>query len=130
MSRATIIAYSDADRRRAASWALNAPKGCRIDFREAKRSLEQNARMWAMLTEIAHQVRWHGFRLSADDWKLLFLDSLSRELRIVPNMDGTGFVNLGRRSSDLSKSEMSDMIELMFAFGASHGVNFKDGDGE
>jgi hypothetical protein len=130
MSRATIIAYSDADRRRAASWALNAPKGCRIDFREAKRSLEQNARMWAMLTEISRQVKWHGIRLSADDWKLLFLDALSRELRIVPNMDGTGFVNLGRRSSELSRSEMSDMIELMFAFGASHDVNFKDGDGE
>lgn len=130
MSRATIIAYSDADRRRAASWALNAPKGCRIEFKQAKRTIDQNAKMWAMLTDIARQVPWHGLRLSAEDWKLIFLDALSRELRIVPNIDGTGFVNLGRSSSDLSKSEMSDLIELMFAFGAERAVAFNGGDNE
>ncbi len=45
---------------------------------------------------------------------------------MVPNLDGTGFVNLGRSSSDLSKSEMSDLIELIHAFGANHGVKFQD----
>ena len=82
--------------------------------------------MWAMLTDVATQLRWHGQMLRTDDWKLVFLEALKRELRIVPNIDGTGFVNLGQSSSDLSKEEMSNLIELIFAFGANHGVIFND----
>jgi len=79
-----------------------------------------------MLTDISKQMTWHGQRLRPDDWKLVFLDALNSEVRAVPNLSGNGFVNLGRSSSDLSKSEMSDLIELMFAFGAEHGVEFQD----
>jgi hypothetical protein len=69
--------------------------------------------MWSMLTDIARELPWHGIKLKPDDWKLVFLDALKRETRMVPNLDGNGFVNLGRSSSDLSKSEMSDLIELI-----------------
>jgi hypothetical protein len=79
-----------------------------------------------MLTEIAMQVTWHGQRLRPDDFKLIFLDALKREVRAVPNIDGNGFVNLGRSSSDLTKQEMSDLIEIIHAFGAKHGVKFQD----
>ena len=34
--------------------------------------------------------------------------------------------NIGRSSSDLTKQEMIDLIELLFAFGAQHGVVFAD----
>lgn len=121
-----IIINSKADRERAARWAMGVATGTRIEFKEAKRSTEQNARMWAMLTDVAQQVPWHGIRLAADDWKLIFLDALKREVRMVPNLDGNGFVNLGRSSSDLSKGEMSDLMELIAAFGAEHGVEFHD----
>jgi hypothetical protein len=79
-----------------------------------------------MLTDVATQLKWHGLSLSTDDWKLIFLDALKRELRMVPNIDGSGFVNLGRSSSDLSKEEMTNLIELIAAFGANHGVVFHD----
>lgn len=124
MSRHTIIVRSEADRRRAAHWCTKAPSGMRIEFKEVKRSLPQNDRMWAMLTDISRQLAWHGVRLPPDDWKLIFLDALKRELRMVPNIDGTGFVNLGRSSSDLTKSEFSDLMELIEAFGAKHDVVF------
>lgn len=52
------------------------------------------------------------------------MDALNREVRMVPNIDGTGFVNLGTRSSDLSKEEMSDLMEIISAFGANHAVKF------
>jgi len=41
-----------------------------------------------------------------------------------PNMDGNGFVDLGRSSSDLTKDEFSDLMELIAEFGARHGVLF------
>ena len=126
MSRALIILHRQSDRDRAASWVRQAPWGTRITFQEAKRTTDQNARMWAMLTEVARQVKWHGQRLSADDWKLVFLSALKQELRIVPNLDGTGFVQLGRSSSDLSVAEMGDLMDLISAFGAREGVTFAE----
>jgi hypothetical protein len=126
MTRAVVVLNDEQERAKAARWASKLPEGTRVEFKAPKRSLPQNDRMWAMLTDIAIQLPWHGIKLSPDDWKLLFLDSLKRELRMVPNLDGNGFVNLGRSSSDLSKAEMTDLIDLMHAFGANHGVVFHD----
>lgn len=128
MSRALLILHSDLDRHRAISWCKKAPAGTRLEFKASKRTLPQNDRMHAMLTDVATQTDWHGVKLSVDDWKLIFLDGLKRELRIVPNLDGTGFVNLSRSTSDLSKTEMSDMMELIAAWGARRGVIFHDGE--
>ena len=126
MGRALVVIRSEADRNLVAHWAARADIGTRVEFKASKRSLPQNARFWAMLTDVASQLRWHGVRLTADDWRLIFLDGLKRELRIVPNIDGDGFVNLGRSSSDLTKEEMGDLMELIAAFGAQHGVVFSD----
>jgi hypothetical protein len=126
MSRALLILQTPADRMRATTLIHRAPTGTRVEFKAAKRSLDQNSRMWAMLTDVATQLVWHGQKLRPDDWRLVFLDALKRELRIVPNIDGNGFVNLGRSSSDLSKGEMSDLMELIAAFGARHGVRFHE----
>ena len=127
MSRADVVIRTDADREKVARWARNVKAGTVVTFKESKRSIPQNARLWACLTEIATQVPWHGLKLDSEDWKCVFLDALKRESRIVPNMDGNGFVNLGRSSSDLTKDEMSDLMALIEAFGANHGVTFKDG---
>lgn len=126
MSRATLVLHSPEIRARAIHWVEKAPAETRLEFKAPKRSLPQNARFWAHLTDIATQLKWHGLSLSTDDWRLIFLDALKRELRMVPNIDGSGFVNLGRSSSDLSKSEMADLITLIEAFGASHAVVFHD----
>lgn len=126
MGRALVTLRNKADRERASRWVEKAPFGTRVEFKASKRSLPQNDRMWAMLTDVATQLKWHSIGLTPDDWKLVFLDAMKREARFVPNIDGTGFVNLGRSSSDLSKEEMSELIELIFAFGAQHGVKFNE----
>lgn len=124
MSRHLLILQSSAERARATNYVAKAPAGTRVEFKAPKRSLPQNDMMWSMLSDIARQLPWHGIRLAADDWKLIFLEALKREVRMVPNLDGNGFVNLGRSSSDLSKDEMSQLIELIAAFGAQHGIAF------
>ncbi len=126
LSRAFIVLRNRTDRERAIRLAGQVPYGTRIEFKDGRRSTSQNAKMWAMLTDVAAQLPWHGVKLRADDWKLIFLDALKREVRVVPNVDGTGFVNLGRSSSDLTKDEMSQLIELIAAFAAQHGVNLHD----
>jgi hypothetical protein len=126
MGRALIVVASALERARAAAWVAKAPLNTRIEFKAPKRSLPQNDAMWAKLTDIARQKEWHGQKLPADDWKLIFLDALKQELRLAPNLNGTGFVNLGRSSSDLSREEMSDLLELISAWGAANGVEFHD----
>jgi hypothetical protein len=126
LSRYLFTLRDPVDYVRAVRTVKSAPAGARVEVKAAKRSTDQNARMWAMLTDVAMQLEWHGQKLSTNDWKLLFLDLLRREMRLVPNLDKTGWVNLGRSSSDLSKAEMGDLMELIAAFGAQHGVTFRD----
>lgn len=126
MSRYVFVLNGRADRERAAKYIAAAPAGSRVEVKAARRTLPQNSRMWAMLTDIAEQLPWHGRRLRADDWKLLFLDALKREVDPIPNLDGNGFIDIGGSSSDLSKQEMSDLMELISAFGALHNVTFHD----
>jgi hypothetical protein len=126
VSRALVILNRASDRERVQAWAAKAPWGTRVTFQEAKRTTDQNARMWAMLTDVARQVKWDGLKLSADDWKLIFMAALKQELRMVRNLDGTGFVQLGRSSSSLSVGEMADLMDLIAAFGAREGVTFAE----
>lgn len=118
MNRARLILANDKVRERAIHWIKIAPEKTRVEFKKPRRTLDQNAKMWAMLGDVSKQHLWHGVRLTDNSWKLLFLDALGQELQLVPNLAGDGFVGIGRSSSDLSVAEASDMIELMYAWGA------------
>jgi len=126
MGRALLVLWNDATRAKAIDWIRRAPAETRVTFQGPKRTLPQNDRMWACLTDLSQQLLWHGQRLSTEDWKQVMLASLRQELRIVPNVNGDGFVQLGRSSSDLSKEEMADLMTIMEAFAARYGVKFKE----
>ncbi len=125
MTRYVIVLNGKADRERAAKYIAAAPAGTRVEFKATRRTVPQNSLLWSLLSDIAEQVPWHGVRLRPDDYKLLFLDAMKRELRVVPNLEGDGFCHLGRSSSDLSKSEMTDFIEFIIAWGTQKNVKFK-----
>lgn len=93
-----------------------------LTMARSRRSLEQNAKLWAMLTDISRQVEWYGRHLTSTDWKHVFTAALSKQ-DVVPGIDG-GFVVLGKSTSAMSSREMSDLIELMTAFGAERSVRF------
>ena len=93
-------------------------------IKKNRRSLGQNAMMWAILGDISDQVEWHGERLSKRDWKWVFTAAI-RKQRMVPGIEGD-MVYLGEPTSGMSKKEMSDMIDLMLSFGVDHGVVWSD----
>ena len=95
-----------------------------VKLERKKRTVDQNAKMWSMLTEVSRQVDWYGEKLSPEDWKHVFTASLSKQ-RAVPGIDG-GFVILGKATSKMTKAQISDLIELIYAFGAEHEVTFND----
>lgn len=75
-----------------------------------------------MLAEISQQVDWYGQKLTAEEWKDVFSAAMKRT-KVVPGIDG-GFVVCGQSTSKMTKAEMSEMQELMEAFGAERGVKF------
>lgn len=123
MSRALLILNTDADRSKAMHWIQQAPVGCRVEFKRARRSNDQNALMWLLLTELSEKLEWHGQHLAPEDWKD-FLMHAYRQARWVPAEGGAGMVPIGMRTSDLSKDEMGELIELIQAFAARQGVAF------
>lgn len=130
MGRALLVLHTDEIRAKAIDWIHKAPVDTRVTFQGPKRTLAQNDRMWAMLTDIAEQLEWAGAKRLPEDWKLMFLDHLERELgyepNIVPSLDGEGYVRLDGSSSKLSIEEMTMLIELIFSFGARQGVIFHE----
>lgn len=105
--------------------------GSRVEIKGPKRSNDQNAALWAMLGDISAQLLWQvdgGRRLlDIEEWKLVMLDALRREhrdqMKLVPNTDHTGFVNIsGTSSSDLEHAEMRDLLTIIRAFGDQQGV--------
>lgn len=97
-----------------------------VDARRETRTLAQNSLMWSCLTDLSEQVLWDGQRrLTPEGWK----DYLTAHLNgqdLVPNMDGTGFVAIGRgkSTSDMTIPEMTAVIDLAHAFGAGRGVRW------
>ena len=109
------------------SWFLSGNGALEVSVRPLTRTLEQNNRLWALLTDVSEQVDWYGKKLSPTDWKNVF-SSAMKKLDVVPNLDGTGFVALGMSTSQMSKGEMADMQTLIEAFGVEKGVRFKAPD--
>ena len=102
--------------------SLMAGKRMVIKCEPETRSLLQNRRLWAMLTDISNQVNWYGRKLTQEQWKHVFTASLSKQ-DVVPGIDG-GFVVLGKSTSKMTKAQMTELQELMAAFGAQHDVRF------
>lgn len=93
-----------------------------VEVRPETRSLAQNRRLWAMLSDVSNQVDWYGNRLTAAEWKDVFSAAMKRA-KVVPGIDG-GFVVCGQSTSQMTKSEMGEMQALIEAFGAERGVRF------
>lgn len=125
MSKRLFVLSHDLARQRAIEAVKDAPAGYAVTLAEPTRTSDQNARLWASLTEVSRQVEWYGKRLTPESWKHVFSAALKKQ-EVVPSLDGTGFVVLGTSTSRMSKREFSDLLELIAAFGAERGVVFAD----
>ena len=96
-----------------------------IEFKEPTRSLDQNAKMWAMLADISRQVDWLADgvlrKLPKEDWKAIITAGVKKSQRIAQGIDG-GFVVLPDKTSSMSVREMKDVIEFAQFFGDSREV--------
>lgn len=131
---AFILQTGNARDRFASAWRfacgfLQHGQSVRIEVTEAKptRTIEQNSRLWALLSDVARQVKWPVDgklqHLSPEDWKDIFTAAHTKGQRVAQGIEG-GFVMLGARTSRMRVGDMIDLQTLIEAFGAEHGVVF------
>lgn len=125
MKGQTVRLIGDVQRQLARRLIDRAPLGAVVNVREATRTSDQNAKMWAMLSDVS-RAKPQGRNLDTDTWKALFMASCGHRVRFEPALDGEGVVAIGFRSSHLTKDEMSDMIEAIYAYGSEHGVQWSE----
>lgn len=111
------------DVRKAAARALSdMPEGTIVQFKEPTRTLDQNALLWALLSEVA-KTRPGGREHTPDVWKALFMKACDHEIRFVMGLDEQPFP-LGFKSSQLSVGQMRDLIEFIYAWGSDKGIKW------
>lgn len=123
MTRRTVFLATKAARQRAHALIDSADGDDVMKLAKATRTDEQNRLMWPLIKDMRDQIP--GFdKFNADDTKLRFLHALGNELRHLPDLEDEGFFPVGQRSSILSKNQFSALIEMMFAWGARHQVQW------
>jgi hypothetical protein len=102
-----------------------APDGYCVIVKEPTRSIEQNAKLWAMLEDVS-RAEPMGRKHSPDDWKAIFMHACGWEVQFLPGLDHVGFFPVGYRSSRLTVKQMATLITFIQAWGDEQGVQFSE----
>jgi hypothetical protein len=95
-----------------------------------ERSVEQNAKLHALLSDIASQKQWAGKWLDVEAWKRLLVAAWERAegraAEFYPAIDGAGFDIVWRRTSRMNKQEMIELIEYATAWAVQNDVKLRE----
>lgn len=126
MSRAVLILAGRQERDRAHSWVEKAPINARLELKAPKRTIDQNSRLWLLLSQVAMQAEWAGKKRTTLEWKDLFTGAVKIAggkggIEAVQGLEG-GIMLLGLHTSDMSKAEMVELQDYIEAWCALNGV--------
>ena len=95
-----------------------------------RRTLDQSAKLWSIAGDIAKSGKeWGGITLSKTSWFRLLVASVYGQ-KMVPALDGNGFVFVDARTSRMTKAQISEVIAFAEAWAVSHDIPLSDEEGE
>lgn len=121
----TLILSSEYRRMQARRIIDAAPHGAVLNVRPPRRTNDQNALMWALLSQIS-MAKPQGRVLPPGVWKCLFMAEAGFQCRFEPSLDGRGVVPLGFKSSRLNKADFSELLEAIHQYASEHGIALHD----
>jgi hypothetical protein len=128
--RRKIVLGSETHRQFVGSLVASSPPGCVVTISPPGRTLDQNALFHSLCGEIAKaKPQWNGFHMDAEDWKALLIVShavATKEdigMRLVPDLEGHGLVQLRESSARMSKGRASSLIDYVVAWATTQGVD-------
>jgi hypothetical protein len=99
---------------------------CPTCGRGQARTSAQNDKLHALCRDVAKQKQWAGAWMDVEDWKRMFVAQLYGQ-KVVPSLDGRGFVVLNKRTGRMIVEECSEVIEYLTAWAVDNGVVLHDG---
>lgn len=99
------------------------PDGWVVTIKEEKRRDKQNSLFWEVMGDLA-KGQPEGRRWTKETWRDAILHATGHAIQFEMGLEGSGAFPVGFRSSCLSVSQMSQVMEFAFAYGARHGVIF------
>ena len=124
-SRKVFILAHQTARQNAARAVMDAPEGWRVEIKPRTRSSDQNALLHALFSEAAKVCSWHGRKLTAEQWKVLFISghaiATGRGADKIPGLEGE-FVNIRESSARMTVERMTSLIEYVQAWMAEQEV--------
>lgn len=125
-----LIRLVDAERRALAKRLVDeAPEGYEVNIREPKRTLDQNAKLHAMLTDVMLACP-EGRQWPVTRWKRGFMSYLGHEVAWFPGLDGGEPFPDDLRTSRLTKRQCADLITAIQEYGDRHGVAWSEPEPE
>jgi len=108
--------------------ALDSGNNLVMEIKLSSKSREQEEKYHAMINDIAKQAKHLGAKWSSEDWKRLLVDQFLREEaniqgKIIPNLDGTGIVQLGFQTRKFTKEQASEFVEWLYSWSGNNGIN-------
>jgi hypothetical protein len=95
-----------------------------VRLEREKRSKDQNAKMWPMLTDLSKQKEYAGKMRPPVQWKDI-CTACYEEQEIVPGVNG-GFIALGAKTSSYNKKQFSELIECIYWIGQEYDIKWSE----
>lgn len=125
MERQSYVLINDHLRGNALAAVRNAPTGCRVVISDRSRSTDQNAKMWAMLSDVARAAP-EDRHWTPETWKAAFMHFLGHQVLFAEGLDNAGPFPVGFRSSQLTVKQMGDLITCIYEYGDRNGVEWRE----
>ncbi len=126
MRKYFILAH-DTARANARAAIAESPDGYAVEIKPITRSLAQNAKLHALITDIAKALEWAGAKRDVETWKRLltaaWLRARGEPIEMLPALDGHGVDIVFRRTSELTVNEMIELIEYVQAWAVGNEID-------
>ncbi|EGT77643.1 putative recombination protein NinB [Haemophilus haemolyticus M21127] len=100
-----------------------------VKIQPITRSLEQNSKLHALLSDISKQCEFNGKKRDIDTWKMIMVSAhkiaTGGQAEMVIGLEGE-VINLRESTAQMSVKRLASLIEYITCWGVQNGVRFND----
>ena len=100
-----------------------------VKIQPITRSLEQNSKLHALLSDISKQCEFNGKKRDIDTWKMIMVSAhkiaTGGQAEMLIGLEGE-VINLRESTAQMSVKRLASLIEYITSWGVQNGVRFND----
>ncbi|HHF6958635.1 TPA: recombination protein NinB [Haemophilus influenzae] len=100
-----------------------------VKIQPITRSLEQNSKLHALLSDISKQCEFNGKKRDIDTWKMIMVSAhkiaTGGQAEMVIGLEGE-VINLRESTAQMGVKRLASLIEYIQSWGVQNGVRFND----